>query len=114
MSISFHCDCGKKLSAKESFAGRRLKCPGCGKVLAIPKPRAVATQLAGGGKGPKTVLASAGFVHFACDCGRKMRARQDDIGLEIDCPRCGNEMTIPATDEEPAPVTGQREAHQPS
>jgi DNA-directed RNA polymerase subunit M/transcription elongation factor TFIIS len=108
MSISFHCECGKKLAAKESFVGRRLKCPGCGKVQTIPKARAVATQLAGAGahKGVKTVFASPGFVHFACDCGRKLRARRADVGRDFDCPRCGTEMTIPAADGEAAGANG--------
>ena len=49
MSISFSCECGKKLAAKDNFAGRRLKCPGCGKSLTIPQHRAVVTQLASAG-----------------------------------------------------------------
>jgi predicted RNA-binding Zn-ribbon protein involved in translation (DUF1610 family) len=101
MSISFSCDCGKKLAAKETFAGRRLKCPGCGKALTIPARRAAATQLAGVGSAAvktgaaKTVIAPSEFLHFACTCGRKMRAREADAGLEIDCPSCGQEMAIP-------------------
>ena len=111
MSISFSCECGKKLAAKDNFAGRRLKCPGCGRSLTIPQRRAVATQLAGAGasasrgKGATAVRTSPGFVHFACDdCGRKMRARLADVGKDIDCPRCGVEMAIPLTDGA-APIT---------
>jgi hypothetical protein len=104
MSISFSCECGKKLAAKDGFAGRRLKCPGCGTSLTIPHRRAAATQLAGAAAGSgvatqkdvRTVLASSEFVHFACTCGRKMRARLADVGQDIDCPRCGQEMAIPA------------------
>jgi DNA-directed RNA polymerase subunit RPC12/RpoP len=105
MSISFNCECGKKLAAKDSFAGRRLKCPGCGRSLTIPAARAVATQLAEAGvsarrgRGAIAIRTSPGFVHFACDdCGRKMRARLTDVGKDIDCPRCGVEMAIPLTD----------------
>ncbi len=36
MPIPFGCDCGKKLQAKDEFAGRKMKCPDCGKLLAIP------------------------------------------------------------------------------
>jgi len=36
MAIAFSCDCGKQLRAREQFAGRRMKCPECAKVLTIP------------------------------------------------------------------------------
>ncbi len=31
-----HCECGKVLNAKPELAGKRVKCPGCGRALAIP------------------------------------------------------------------------------
>jgi hypothetical protein len=37
MPISVSCrSCGKKMKAPDSFAGKRVKCPGCGKPLAVP------------------------------------------------------------------------------
>jgi DNA-directed RNA polymerase subunit RPC12/RpoP len=122
MSISFSCECGKKLAAKDDFAGRRLKCPGCGKSLTIPARPAVATQLAGShagagaaGSGTRLVLRSPGFVHFSCDCGRRMRAHLADIGQDIDCPRCGREMAIPlANGEAPVTATGGQARPQPT
>src|SRR5262249_46522607 len=42
MSIAFQCDCGKRLSARDEFAGRRTKCPACGVIATIPNS-AVAT-----------------------------------------------------------------------
>ena len=36
MPIVFYCTCGKKLQAKEEQAGKRLKCPGCQKVVSVP------------------------------------------------------------------------------
>src|SRR4051812_2527403 len=38
MPIPFECSCGKKMSAKEEFAGRRLRCPECQRIVTIPKP----------------------------------------------------------------------------
>jgi hypothetical protein len=122
MSISFSCECGKKLAAKDDFAGRRLKCPGCGKSLTIPARRAVATQLAGShagpgaaGSGTRLVLRSPGFVHFSCDCGRRMRAHLADVGQDIDCPRCGREMAIPlANGEAPATAKGGKAQSPPT
>lgn len=38
MAIVVPCSCGKQLRTKEEFAGKRIKCPSCGKVLTVPKP----------------------------------------------------------------------------
>ena len=44
--IPVTCGCGKKFRAKAELAGKRVKCPACGDVLAIPADRApVAAQL---------------------------------------------------------------------
>jgi RsiW-degrading membrane proteinase PrsW (M82 family) len=37
MPISFLCYCGKRLKAKDEWAGKRVKCPGCGTPLVIPE-----------------------------------------------------------------------------
>lgn len=40
MAIAVQCgSCRKRFSAKEELAGRKVKCPQCGAVLTIPKPR---------------------------------------------------------------------------
>jgi RsiW-degrading membrane proteinase PrsW (M82 family) len=36
MTIAFSCACGKRLRAKDEWAGKRVKCPGCGSPLVIP------------------------------------------------------------------------------
>jgi tetratricopeptide (TPR) repeat protein len=36
MAISVTCSCSKQLRLKEIFAGKRVKCPACGKGLAVP------------------------------------------------------------------------------
>ncbi len=36
MAITFSCECGKQMTAKDEFAGRKIKCPKCGKVVRIP------------------------------------------------------------------------------
>jgi hypothetical protein len=38
MPISLGCACGRSLRVKDELAGRRIKCPQCGAVLAVPKP----------------------------------------------------------------------------
>lgn len=39
MSISAACPCGKQFQAKESLAGKRVKCPVCSQSFEIPKPQ---------------------------------------------------------------------------
>src|SRR5688500_15128790 len=36
MKITFACDCGKQLQVAGEYAGKRGKCPQCGKVVTIP------------------------------------------------------------------------------
>jgi len=36
MPIRVPCDCGKVLTAPDNLAGKRAKCPGCGKALRVP------------------------------------------------------------------------------
>ena len=39
MAIKLQCPCGKALSVKDEFAGRRVKCPACQSPLSVPKPK---------------------------------------------------------------------------
>ena len=34
----FNCDCGQTCQARPEHAGKKTKCPGCGKILTIPSP----------------------------------------------------------------------------
>jgi RsiW-degrading membrane proteinase PrsW (M82 family) len=36
MAITFDCDCGRSLRAKDELAGKKTRCPGCGAILTIP------------------------------------------------------------------------------
>lgn len=38
MPIVLNCVCGKTLRPKDEAAGKRVKCPACGAVVAVPKP----------------------------------------------------------------------------
>lgn len=40
MAIVFSCACGKQLSSKEEFAGRRICCPKCQEIVTIPGGKA--------------------------------------------------------------------------
>jgi len=36
MAILITCECGKRLHSRDEFAGRRARCPACGRVLILP------------------------------------------------------------------------------
>src|SRR5262245_8361868 len=42
MPISVTCDCGRRLKARDEFAGKRAECPTCGRDVQIPDPVEVA------------------------------------------------------------------------
>lgn len=43
--IKFHCPCSQKLNAEDSAAGRRVKCPKCGRIVNVPNPLLYHTEL---------------------------------------------------------------------
>src|SRR5215831_16798987 len=99
MPIAFGChQCGKQLQARDEFAGRRLKCPGCGTILTIPSgaaaaPPPVAPQPPPDvpAPPPSNPMAPA-VVKFVCVCGRRMKARVADAGSEVECPDCARSL----------------------
>jgi RsiW-degrading membrane proteinase PrsW (M82 family) len=46
VSIHWRCECGKSLKAPENAAGKRARCPACGKVNQVPQPQAVEEVIA--------------------------------------------------------------------
>lgn len=37
MPVEFACECGKRFSVRDEFAGKRTKCPACGAGLVVPE-----------------------------------------------------------------------------
>jgi hypothetical protein len=122
MPIPFGCECGKRLQAKDEFAGKKMKCPGCGKLLEIPRvapapempqpgpavrepivPEAHSEDLAAGPPSAPPAPPGPALVHFVCSCGRRLKARRQDAGADIECPDCGRTLAIPAADTETPP-----------
>jgi hypothetical protein len=48
MAITVTCHCGKKLQARDEHAGMRAKCPTCGAVLLVPRPKPPSPPAASG------------------------------------------------------------------
>jgi len=38
MAIKFNCDCGRELNVKDELAGKKGKCPTCGRIVEVPTP----------------------------------------------------------------------------
>ncbi len=54
------------------------------------------------------------MIQFLCPCGRKLQAREENAGMEAECPACGRRQVIPTSEavqveSDPAPVAIRRE-----
>jgi len=91
--ILVKCDCGKQMRVVDDQAGRRVKCPGCGEVLTVPRPAEPEPA--------PVVAAPPGMLDFKCDqCGKAMQARTEHAGKLVKCPGCEAKVRIPKPEEE--------------
>src|SRR5262245_55569943 len=44
------------------------------------------------------------MIQFSCTCGTMLRVKDEHAGKQTRCPKCGAEMTVPATREAPPPA----------
>lgn len=95
--IRFACECGQQLSAREEYAGKRVRCSACGEVQTVPSAEPAAPAAAAGG-----------MIRFDCSCGQTCQARPEYAGRNTKCPRCGAVLTIPSADEDEAPRPRRR------
>ncbi len=93
--IKFRCQsCEKKIGVKDEFAGKRVKCPGCGEPVRIPQPEPAETAPAGSGDAIDALAALAGGPDEAL---RSVEApgvggADADTGPSAagkSCPKCG-------------------------
>ena len=77
MAITVECECGKQLQAPDRLAGKRAKCPACGRELSIPVPAAAAPTDA------TSKPAQQGPTKPCPGCGQAMPLQS------IACPHCG-------------------------
>jgi serine/threonine protein kinase len=73
------CPCGQKLSVKKDLAGKKIRCPKCQRLLAIPVPERVASKP----------------LKVTCQCGQQYHARADLAGKTVKCMRCGAPLAVP-------------------
>jgi hypothetical protein len=95
MAILFNCHCGRRLRAPDELAGRKIRCPECKHVLAIPAPAAVEETITAAPPSPAPAHEPE-MVRFTCDCGEEMLAEREHAGKRTQCPACGAVLVIPA------------------
>ncbi|MFV1967531.1 MAG: serine/threonine-protein kinase [Pirellulaceae bacterium] len=79
--IEVTCKCGQRLRAKRDLAGKRIRCPQCAGIVALP-----GTALAG---------TSTRQIDVACtQCGQRFRARLSLAGKVVRCPMCSRPLTV--------------------
>lgn len=87
MPIQIKCRCGKALAVKDQFAGKAVKCPGCGAGIQVP---------AAGGPAPAAPIAPAAQPIGAAAVGNPMNDLFDEEGFGSNiaavCPQCAAEM----------------------
>ena len=108
-------ECGKTTKVKDEFAGRKGKCPGCGKVMRIPRAQ---------GRSPlrdqehdvpvvqtfeikKTILGKYVASYDCPHCKKQLRSEQTEIlAGEESCPECG--VTFRVTSKAAEEIEAQR------
>lgn len=78
VSIVVNCTCGRKLKAKNALAGKRVKCPMCGKVINLPKQKEAPSS-----------------IRVMCQCGQTLQANATLAGKRVRCPACSQTTVMP-------------------
>jgi hypothetical protein len=102
MAIIVSCTCGKQLQARDEYAGKRLKCPGCGATIAVPAAESAAAG-----------AAAATVITFSCKCGKTFQVDAKLAGRKSKCTACGEPLVIPQAIKE-MPATARLAAAQAS
>jgi phage FluMu protein Com/flagellar basal body-associated protein FliL len=87
--------CGKQLRAKDESAGKKIKCPGCGNVLAVPQSEEMTEEM--GMDETAAPPAPPEKISVSCTCGKKLQVKGELAGKAVKCPGCQKVVKVPAT-----------------
>jgi hypothetical protein len=96
MSIAVRCACGARFAAPQSFEGKQVKCPQCGKPVrvdvAVPAHTHTHTHTH-----TKTAsgAADAPPLGLKCRCGKPLQVPRKLAGKSVKCPSCGEAVRVP-------------------
>jgi hypothetical protein len=93
MAITVQCGaCGKSFQAKDEWAGKRVKCGGCGSPVAVPAAGAQARP----GQPAAAAKPAAGGIAVACNaCGTRFQVAATLAGKRVKCKQCGAAVAVP-------------------
>jgi len=96
MIIRFGCDgCGQHLEANQGAVGQAVHCTNCGKELTVPEASTLPQQ---------TETPTASDISFDCDhCGQNIVIEEAGAGLVVQCPKCGQSLSVPSVRTEITP-----------
>jgi hypothetical protein len=94
MTIPVVCECGHVSQAPDGSVGRRLKCKGCGAILAVPEPSPIPTPSPHPSR--KDLPRADASITMYCACGQKLDLKGKDAGKKGECRNCGRAVKIPA------------------
>ena len=86
MTIAVSCTCGKTLNVPDQYAGKRIKCTGCGEPVSVPDAASQPTA---------TPASSAQGAVATCTCGAKLRVTPQIAGKKVRCPKCQSPLQMP-------------------
>lgn len=95
-SVTYLCpQCQAKLTARPEDAGKRRKCPRCGKVVKVPGTREQGEAASSRSRAASTTGGIANIPVICPLCGTRMYATPDQIGQTMVCPDCLESVVVP-------------------
>lgn len=83
------CRCGQMFKASPELAGKQVRCPSCGGVIAVPQ----------------APPAPASGITVVCRCGGRFMAQPSLAGKAVRCPNCSAAIQVPLQGASPQPST---------
>jgi hypothetical protein len=117
MSITINCNCGKQTRIADEYAGRRIKCPACKKPIDVPEEEEASKPKRSESLTTKPkAREEADTFRFKCEeCGKRVEAREDQVGKMVKCTACGLRQEVPdlAQEDEEDAGSGRIRADRP-
>jgi hypothetical protein len=105
--IIVSCRCGQRFKAELWLAGRKVPCPVCKQPLVVGQAPQRPAQVQPKAPTVQPKAPTAATIAVACVCGQRFGASPKFWGRQVNCPQCGNQLTIPS-----APGTAPRPSTQ--